>query len=147
MTRYWVIAPFESKNSEIFDRVWQFDLANSVISIGWSQVGDVSKMSREALIEAVAAAYPDKPNATKSLFVNMLWSFYHEIKPDDVVIARKGRKILAAIGKVMKAGFYAPGKNPYLASPENSHPNFLEVEWLDQSRNKIFPNIVFQSVS
>jgi restriction system protein len=73
----------------------------------------------------------------------MLWSFYHEIKPDDVVIARKGRKVLAAIGKVMKASFYAPGKNPYLASPDNSHPNFLEVEWLNQFRNKIFPNIVF----
>jgi restriction system protein len=143
MTRYWVIAPFQSKNSEAFDKVWQFDLANNVISIGWSQIGDVSKMSREGLIEAVASAYPDKPNATKSLFVNMLWSFYHEIKPGDVVIARKGRKILAAIGKVMKAGFYAPGKNPYLASPDKSHPNFLEVEWLGQSRNKVFPNIVF----
>jgi len=143
MTHYWVIAPFGSKNPEMFDKVWQFDLANNVISIGWSRVGDVSKMSREALIEAVATAYPDKPNATKSLFVNMLWSFYHEIKPGDIVIARKGRKILAAIGKVVKEGSYAPGKNPYLVSPDKSHPNFLEVEWSDQSRNKVFPNIVF----
>ena len=143
MTRYWVIAPFQSKNSEAFDKVWQFDLANNVISIGWGQIGDVSKMSHETLIAAVASAYPDKPNATKSLFVNMLWSFYHEIKLGDVVIARKGRKILAAIGKVMKAGFYAPGRNPYLASPDKLHPNFLEIEWLDQSRNKVFPNIVF----
>ena len=143
MTRYWVIAPFRSKNSEIFDRVWQFDLANNVISIGWSQIGDVSKMSHDALSEAIASAYPDKPNATKSLFVNMLWSFYHEINPGDVVIARKGRKILAAVGKVTKAGFYAPGRNPYLTSPDNSHPNFLEIEWLDHPRNKIFANIVF----
>jgi len=143
MTRYWVIAPFQSKNSEMFDRVWQFDLANTVISIGWSQLGDVSKMSHEALIEAVASAYPERPNTTKSLFVNMLWSFYHEINPGDIVIARRGRKILAAVGKVVKAGFYAFGRNPYLASPDNSHPNFLEVEWLDQPRNKIFANIVF----
>lgn len=143
MTRYWAIAPFESKNSEIFDKVLQFDLANNAISIGWGQLGDVSKMSHEALIEAVASAYPDKPNATKSLFVNMLWSFYREISPGDVVIARKGRKILAAVGKVTRVGFYAPGRNPYLASPDNSHPNFIGVEWLDQPRNKIFTNIVF----
>ncbi|MCB9098824.1 MAG: DUF1016 family protein [Anaerolineales bacterium] len=143
MTRYWVIAPFESKNPEMFDKVWQFDLVNNVISIGWGQLGDVSKMSHETLFEAVATVYPDKPKATKSLYTNMLWSFHHEINPGDVVIARKGRKILAAVGEVMKGGFYAPGKNSYLASPDNSHPNFLEVKWLDQPRNKIFPNIVF----
>jgi len=28
MPRYWVIAPVESKPRELFDRVWQFDLAN-----------------------------------------------------------------------------------------------------------------------
>lgn len=90
MARYWVIAPFASKNADIFDKVWQFDLANNTISIGWSQLGDVSKMTREVLAETVAAAYPETPNATKSLFVNMLWSFYHEISPGDTVIARRG---------------------------------------------------------
>ncbi len=143
MPRYWVIAPFESKIAEIFDKVWQFDLANNVISIGWCQLGDVSKMSREALTEAVALAYPDRPNATKSLFVNMLWSFYHAISPGDIVIARKGRKTLTAVGKVMKAGFYAPGRNPYLTLPGRSHHNFLAVEWLDQPRDKTFTNLVF----
>jgi restriction system protein len=143
MTRYWVIAPFGSKHPETFEKVWQFDLANSVISIGWSEIGDVSKMSYETLAGAVALAYPDKPNATKSLFANMLWSFYHEINPGDIVIARKGRKILVAIGKVTRTGFYAPGKNPFLASLDNSHPNFLGVKWLDQPCNKIFADIVF----
>lgn len=143
MPRYWVIAPFESKIAEVFDNVWQFDLANNVISIGWSQLGDVSKMSRESLIEAVTLAYPDRPNATKSLFVNMLWSFYHEISLGDIIIARKGRKTLAAIGNVIKTGFFAPGRNPLLASPGRSHPNFLSVEWASQPRDKIFTNIVF----
>lgn len=143
MPRYWVIAPFESKNADIFEKVWQFDLSNNVISIGWSQLGDTSKMSRPALIEAVAATYPDKPNATKSLLVNMLWSFSHEVALGDVVIARKGRKVLAAVGKVTRPGFYAPGRNPQLASPGHSHSNFLEIEWQGQPRDKAFPNIVF----
>lgn len=39
MPRYWVIAAVESKPSELFDKVWQFDLANGLISIG--EVGGV----------------------------------------------------------------------------------------------------------
>src|SRR5712664_2338330 len=108
MPRYWVIAPVESKFPE-FDKVWQFDVANNLISIGWSQLGDISKMSREALSNAVVAKYPDRPPSTRGLIVNMLWAFYHEISPGDFVIARRGRKTLAAAGKVVRAGFYAPG--------------------------------------
>lgn len=129
MPRYWVIAPFESKNPEVFDKVWQFDVANNLISIGWHEVGDASKMSREALSKAVAAAFPNKPRATKGLIANMLWAFYHEISPGDLVIARRGRKVLAGVGKVIHPGVYSEGKNPLLASPDNAHPNFLEVEW------------------
>jgi restriction system protein len=140
MPRYWVIAPVESKDSQRFNNVWQFDLDNKLISIGWSELGDISKMSREALSEAVVKAYPD---GARGLIVNMLWAFYHEIVPGDFVIARRGRKILEAVGKVVRTGFYAAGKNPYLASPEYSHPNFLEVEWQSQPRNKVFPKLVF----
>lgn len=52
MTRYWVIAPVESKPRELFDQVWEFDLANNVISIGWAQLGDVSVMAQEELSQA-----------------------------------------------------------------------------------------------
>jgi len=143
MPRYWVIAPVESKKPDLFDKVWQFDLTNNLISIGWSELDDISKMSREQLSQAFAKAFPDKPPATKALIVNMLWAFYHEIAPGDIVIARRGRKTLAGVGKVMQTGHYAPGKNPFLASTEYSHPNFLKVEWFEQPRDKAFPSLVF----
>ena len=73
----------------------------------------------------------------------MLWAFYHEIGLGDFVIARRGRKTLAAAGKVVRTGFYAPGRNPFLASPDYSHGNFLEVEWQAQPRDKGFEFIVF----
>jgi hypothetical protein len=63
MPRYWVIAPVESKPSDLFEKVWQFDLANNLISIGWKQLGDVSKMNREQLSKAIASSYRDKPLA------------------------------------------------------------------------------------
>jgi restriction system protein len=138
MPRYWVIAPIESKPPDLFDKVWQFNLANNLISIGWEKLGDVSKMSREDLSRAVASTYPDKPPATKSLIANMIWNFYHELSPGDFIIARRGLKTLAAIGKVSRSAFYTPGK-----SPVHGHPNFLEVAWQDQPRDKDFPSVVF----
>jgi restriction system protein len=144
MTRYWVIAPVESKKADLFDKVWNFDTSNNLISIGWSELGDITKMSREQLSHSVATTFPDKPPATKSLITNMLWAFSHEIAPGDLLIARRGRKILAGVGKVIQSCFYAPGKNPFLASPEYSHPYFLKVEWQEQPRDKVFPSLVFQ---
>jgi len=138
MPRYWVIAPVESKKPELFDRVWQFDLANNLISIGWTEAGDVSEISRDKLNDAMASAYPQKPPQTKALYANMLWDFYHAIAPGDVVVARRGRKVLAAVGKVTRPAIYSPGKNPAI-----SHPHFLEVAWQEQPRNKPFPAIVF----
>jgi len=143
MARYWVIAPVESKKPEFFDKVWQFDLANNLISIGWSELGDISKMSRETLADAVATTYPEKPPQTKTLIANMLWAFLHEIAIGDIVIARRGRKILAAVGRVVRGGFYAPQRNPFLASADYSHHNFLQVEWQEQPRDKLFPTLVF----
>ena len=138
MPRYWLIAPVESKPPERFDKVWQFDLTNNLISVGWGKLGDVSKMSREELSKAVAQIYPDKPLATKSLLGNMLWAFYHEIAIGDFIIARRGRKTLAAVGKVSRSGFRAPKKNPAI-----KHKNFLEVSWMEHPRDKHFDRVVF----
>jgi len=46
MTRYWVIAPFHSGDPDVWDAVWAFDLENGVISIGWGEVGDVSRLEK-----------------------------------------------------------------------------------------------------
>ncbi len=132
-----MIAPVESKPPDLFDKVWQFDLANNFISIGWRQLGDVSKMSRELLSEAIASSYPEKPPQTK-LYGNMIWAFYHESSPGDVVVARRGRKTLAAVGRMAQPAIYTPGKNP-----ATGHPNFLEVAWRDQPRDRSFPGVVF----
>ena len=138
MSRYWVMAPVESKPPELFAKVWQFDLAQSVISIGWKQLGDVLQMSREELAQAVASTYPDKPSQTKGLYTNMLWAFYHEMLPGDYLIARRGRKTLVGVGKITGPAAYAPGRNPSV-----EHPGFIDIAWQDQPRDKPFSSIVF----
>ena len=138
MPRYWVMAPVDSKPPERFNKVWQHDLDNGVVSIGWHELGDVTRMSREQLAAAVASTYPDKPPTTKSLYCNMLWNFYHEIRPGDLLIARRGRKVLAGVGMVTSAAGYSPGKIPLV-----NHVGILNVAWQDAPRNKDFSDVVF----
>ena len=138
MARYWVMAPVESKPPELFDKVWQFDLAQNVISIGWKQLGNVTAMTRNDLAEAVASSYPDKPSQTKGLYTNMLWAFYHEMLPGDYVIARRGRKTLVGVGRITGQAIYAPERSQYV-----EHAGFLEVAWQTEPRDKSFPSIVF----
>lgn len=139
MSRYWIIAPFASSDRDLFDKSWKFDLENNIITIGWKELDDISHLSKEALSTKVSSAYPDKPSQTKALITNMLWSFYHEISPGDFVVARRGRKVLAAAGKVISPGVYTPKpRNPHLG-----HRGALQVEWQSQPRDKEFPNLVF----
>jgi restriction system protein len=138
MARNWIIAPVESKRVELFDRVWAFDLENGLISIGWRELGDVSQMSRSHLAAKVASTFSDRPPQTKALIANMMWAFFHELAEGDRVLARRGRKTLAAVGIVSGRAWYEPGK-----SPVHGHPNFIPVAWQDAPRDKVFPEIVF----
>jgi restriction system protein len=138
MSRYWVMAPVESKPADRFDNVWRFDLAHKVISIGWKELGDVTAMTIDELAESVANTYRDKPSQTKGLYTNMLWAFYHDMLPGDYVIARRGRKTLVGVGKVTGQSSYSPGKNQDI-----DHLGFLELAWQAEPRNKSFPTIVF----
>jgi restriction system protein len=143
MPRYWVLAPFSSVNQAKYDEVWEFDLENNLISIGWSQLGDVAQQSRDELASAIARHYPTTPLATRSLYANMIWNFYHEIAPGDLVIGRRGRRVLAAIGTVLDRAAFAPGRNPLLTTGPDVHSSYLPVDWAEHPRDRLFTTIVF----
>ena len=141
MRRYWVIAPYASKNEEGFEESWSFDLKNGVIAIGWSKVGDVSRLSDNELMEKLKKEYPNK-NALRSF--NKLKLFYSEIKENDTIIARKGRKAIVGIGEVTGKAFYDlnMGKERFTGQDEDFIcPNFIRVKW--QDRDIEFDHIVF----
>ena len=138
MPRYWVMAPVQSTPPERFDAVWQYDRDHGVISIGWEQLGDVTAITREDLAQALAAAYPDKPAATISLYKNMLWAFYHEMQPGDFVIARRGTRGLAGVGRIVGPATFGARRHPHVG-----HSGFIDVEWQEQPRDKSFPTAVF----
>jgi restriction system protein len=142
MPRYWVIAPYHADEPKAWESVWKFDLENGIISIGWSQLGDISSLSEEQLLDHVAKTYDCSPAEAKAS-CRMVHKFYHSVQPGDIVIARRGRKEIAAIGTVKRAGYYDPKKNLATIREENPYPNHLDVEWAESPRNKRFDAIVF----
>lgn len=143
MPRYWLIAPFSSQNQQMYENVWKHDLENDRISIGWHAVGDITNLNKESVAKRVAEIYPNKPLATCSLYTNMIWKFFREVQPGDIILARKGRKILAGVGTVTRSGYYSPGLNPILGVAPHRHPNFIDVKWLPTPRDVVFEDIVF----
>ncbi|MBI2804175.1 MAG: hypothetical protein HYX68_04225 [Planctomycetes bacterium] len=146
MSRFWVIAPFEfdAANPDEFEKAWQYDLDSGIISIGWGDLGDISTLSKEQLLEHICDTYKDEPlNAARNFRVSLHY-FWHSIKPGHTVIARRGRKQLAAIGTVKRAVYYDPKKNPVarnsLGTPYSSH---LDIQWAKSPRNRSFSKEVF----
>jgi len=79
MIRYWVIAPYNATRIEIWEKVWQSDLKNNTIAIGWSELGDTSPYDEQQLINAIENAYTDRTKGFKTRSFNSVWRFYHEI--------------------------------------------------------------------
>jgi hypothetical protein len=138
--RYWAIAPcfYDARDPESYERVWEFDLANNLISIGWSALGDISSLDEQKLRAAIDAAYPD-PDTTaqgRASYFGMLWKFYHEIKPGDIVIARRGVKMIAAVGTVIQKAYHDQDKSVPTQRTGNPYTHHLDVSWHESPRNK-----------
>ena len=143
MLRYWVIAPYHATVPEVWERIWQFDLKNGIISIGWRELGDISGCGESELKAAIEQTYSNESAGNKTKYFNMLWNFYHNIQVGDIIIARKGRKRIAGVGTVTKAAYYSHAKNIEASGPDNFYSNHIDVDWHDIPRDKEFDRIVF----
>jgi restriction system protein len=143
MSKYWVIAPYSSDFPEIWEKVWQYDLSTGVISLGWSELGDISSLNEDELKAKIECTYSDSSSASNALTFSMLWNFYHSIRIGDIVIARRGRKRIAAVGDVTKTAYYDQAKNAEAVSGEGFHSNYIGVDWRNTPRDIEFDRIIF----
>ena len=134
MTRYWIIAPYDSKILKIFEATWDYDVKNNTIAIGWNDLGDISKYSKEQIRSKIHEVYSEKGeswikhNITR--LTNALWNFYNIISIGDIIIARRGTKKLIGIGKVIGKAYYS-SEDGTLRKPnmEDIYCNFIKVKW------------------
>lgn len=138
-TNHWVIAPVNPANVKLFERSWGFDYQNGLIAIGWPDLGDVSRLSRQDLVERIRQVYGNK---MKRAHIT-IWRFWHEIKTGDKVIAKRGIRKMLAVGTVTREAFYDEilGKERVAGLTDDFFPNFIGVEW--ERREFEFPERTF----
>jgi hypothetical protein len=140
--RYWVIAPFDVRDPA-WPQIWDHSFKYDLITIGWENLGDLSGASADERRARVEAAYPNYPKASVTWLANTFRNFYSVIKPEDVILARKGRKELVGVGKVTGPARYDPSFATGIGISGFTHRNLLPVEWQKGFQPRTFTEMVF----
>ena len=106
MVKYWSVAPYrnhrampapQSWRPEGFEQAWKYDRENSVIAIGWYEVGDLSGASKSEIGRRYMQNWTDNSRG----YVN-LQRFWHNVKQYDRIIARYSLKRIVGVGVVTR---------------------------------------------
>lgn len=149
MTRYWVIAPYDYRRRIEWESVWKYNLEEGVISIGWRELGDISQLKAEQIRSRIMRKSPDKSSGKATEHSNTLYAFYHKIRPGDIVFARRGRNVIAAVGVVEDSAQYDPSRMVHIfkafgpGSVKFSYPHHLAINWRSNPRDVDFGREVF----
>lgn len=120
MTTVWGIHMPEELGADAIEK--------SQVSIGWAEVGDISKLpaDREAIKAAIARAYPDKKQGAIPVEAGVLYRFVHGIGTGDFVIYPSKHDRMVNIGKFTGEMVY----EPVSADDTDPKPNSRKVTWL-----------------
>lgn len=90
---YWLYSPGEKASK------WPLCTSAGLMCIGWDAMGDLSEYaSREEMRDAVKKHYPTDGSAVNDSLA--VWQFANEMKPGDVVFAKKGMSKIIGRGIV-----------------------------------------------
>ena len=116
-THYWTYSPGDGAAR------WDDFYARGVMGVGWSELGNVEKYaSKEDIRKNLRTLYSSKYSQKNSALA--LWQFSREIKPGDVVFAKRGRSVI--IGRGIVEGDYQFDENG------DSYPNIRRVRWTNR---------------
>lgn len=100
--KYWILAPGEQA------RKWDSFYDEGIVGLGWDKIDDLSKFNeRDAITQQLQDEYPEgsKTQTNNSL---ALWQFSREMKPGDIVIAKRGTSLYLGYGIVISDYYYDP---------------------------------------
>lgn len=112
---YWLYAPGEgaARWDEFYDR--------GVMALAWSKIGDLSAYeTKEDLRQALLVQYSDKTSQKNS--AHALWQLVHDVKPGDIIFAKRGMSEIIGRGVVVGDYEYVQGGSDY-------YPNLRRVRW------------------
>jgi predicted HNH restriction endonuclease len=143
MSNIWVISPYSFEFPDDWQRVWEHNLKEGFISIGWAALGNVSKMTLDQIKKRHSERWENSNPQSASWDSNTLYNFWHRIEEKDIVVARRGRKAIAAVGKVIGRPYYNISKTRKVFGGKHAYPNHIDIKWQDDSRDMMFDRQVF----
>lgn len=95
---YWTFSPGENASK------WKLCIDEGIMCIGWDALGDLSQYSsREEMRYEIKKHYPTDGNAKNDSLA--VWQFAKEMKPGDIVFAKKGMTKIVGRG-VVESDYY-----------------------------------------
>lgn len=131
---YWIYSPGENASK------WQECQEEGLMCIGWDKLGDLSEYdSREEVRSEIKNYYPTDGNAKNDSLA--VWQFANEMKPGDIVFAKKGLTKIIGRGVVQSDYVYDENRDDFkhIRKVEWTHVG----EWVstEQSAMKTLTNI------
>lgn len=112
--RYWLYSP--GNGASIWDECCQ----KGIMAIGWDYIGDLSAYnSKDEMKQAMKEE--SNPSLQYTMAAHATWQFAHDMKPGDIVFAKKGMHHIIGRGVVESGYEYDPSRKEY--------KNIREVNW------------------
>lgn len=130
---FWKISPWDwGKDPDGWEEQWDECLKEKKIAMGWNKVGDLSGLSLEQIKKRLYENYEEYRVPTYktrlTLDAKQLFNF-KSIGVRNIIVANKGQKEIAGIGRVVGEYYYNPKPVDFRHT--------LSVKWLDIERRKI----------
>lgn len=111
---YWMYSPGDGA------MYWDEFYETGIMGIGWDELGDLRAFgSKEQIRQRLQEIYDSTSSHVNSVLAT--WQFANEMKPGDVIFAKKGRYELVGRGIVESGYEYAPDRKRY--------KNIRKVRW------------------
>lgn len=108
MTNAWVVRAGRHGENE------QFNLDNSVATVSWASIGDLTPcLTREDVRAVVDEAYPAESLGTRANYTGQLWAFRDSIKPGDLVV----------LPSKLQSGYVRIGEHSGMPSKNRTRPD------------------------
>ena len=129
---YWMYAPGEGAS------IWEECCEKGIMAIGWDAIGDLSVFgSKEEMKQAMKEKYD--PTVSYKNDGHATWQFAKEIKPGDIVFAKKGKHVIIGRGIVESDYFFDPDRK--------SFKNVRRVKWVDKGEWRHQDNLVTKALT
>ena len=112
---YWLYAPGEGAS------MWEDFYAAGIMGLGWDELGDLNTYaSKDEMAQKLRDIHGGDSSYKNS--AHAVWQFVHDIKPGDVIFAKRGRSEILGRG-VVESDY------EYDDNHDGEYPNIRKVKW------------------